>query len=252
MKSIKSITERMIYQAKHTRRQTLIHELNAHGIKYHTESCGDACENVVVSLTDQSRYTLLVAHYDVYGTSLGINDNTVAIATLISSIKEMMASKLQIPLKVLFADKEESGMIGSQHYAKTHKNNLQAVIVLDIVGFGNRLIHGSQFPNDFSMLDTLGIQSIKTVMPSDNFSFLKLNIKTTLITACYNEELKEEKGVFDVSFPWYFSSSFHNGVNDNDMSKINFELAEQLKDVLLKLCIRKEVTYDSTIESRNI
>jgi hypothetical protein len=252
MKSIQSITERMIYQAKHTRRQTLIHELNAHGIKYHTESCGDACENVVVSLTDQSRYTLFVAHYDVYGTSLGINDNTVAIATLISSIKEMMSKKYHLPVKVLFADKEESGMIGSQYFAHQYQHDLQAVIVLDIVGFGDRLIHGSKQPQDFHMLDILGIQNIKTVMPSDNLSFIRHNIKTTLITACFNEELKEENGMIDVSYPWYFSTSFHNGINDNDMNKINFELAEKLKEILLTLLLRKEVSYDTTIESRSI
>jgi len=252
MQTIQMMTQRMIYDAQSTRLETLIHELEFNHIPYDIEPCGNDCQNVIVSMTDQKRYVLLVAHYDIYGSSLGINDNTVAIATLISSIKEMMSKKYHVPVKVLFADKEESGMIGSQYFAHEYQHDLQAVIVLDIVGFGDRLIHGSKQPQDFHMLDVLGIQNIKTVMPSDNLSFIRHNIKTTLITACFNEELKEENGMVDISYPWYFSTSFHNGINDNDMNKINFELAEKLKETLLKIVLRKEDKNDITVKSRSI
>jgi hypothetical protein len=245
MKRIKSITESMVFQPKTTRFETLTYTLEQYHIPYEVESCGDSCNNVIVSNTDASRYTLLVAHYDVYGSSLGINDNTVSVATLITIYQEMI-KKCSLPFKILFADKEESGMIGSQHFAKKYKDNILVAIVLDIIGFGNTLIQGSKTLLDFHMLNDLGIKSIKTVMPSDNLAFQKESIKTTLITACFDEELKDIHGELDITYPWYFSTSFHNGIHDNDMKKINFELASQLLSIFIRLFEKGEHNHDIT------
>jgi len=96
------------------------------------------------------------------------------------------------------------------------------------------------------MLNDLGIKSIKTVMPSDNLAFQKESIKTTLITACFDEELKYIHGELDITYPWYFSTSFHNGIHDNDMKKINFELASQLLSIFIRLFEKGEHNHDIT------
>jgi Zn-dependent M28 family amino/carboxypeptidase len=189
-------------------------------------------ENIIVSLTNSKTYTLLVGHYDIFGDSLGINDNTTSIASLISMIIQIKDSNIPIkPIKILFSDLEEKGMRGSAHYAKMHRADIKEAIVLDIVGYGDMFIYGSH--QQFNLGIAPKMKEVNMVLPSDNFAFEKKGIKNVLITAIHENHTKHvSKNLVQIT-DFSFSESFHNGPKDNDLSQINLELLSSLKEYLI-------------------
>lgn len=219
-----------------SRRDILKNLLAMCDIAYEVEPFEDGFysgENIIVSLTNSKTYTLLVGHYDIFGDSLGINDNTTSIASLISMILKIKGSNIPMkPIKILFSDLEENGMRGSAHFAKMHREEIKEAIVLDIVGYGDMFIYGSH--QQFHLGVSPKIKEVNMVLPSDNFAFEKKGIKNVLITAIHEKHTKYvSKEVVQIT-DFGFSESFHNGPKDNDLSQINLELLSSLKEYLIK------------------
>lgn len=214
--------------------------LNRFEIPYEVEEDNDNCKNVVVSMTNEKEYILFVSHYDLYPGSTGINDNTAAIAVMINVINELMFSTNPIlPVKVLFSDKEETGMIGSDSYIKKHNDEIIMAIVLDIVGYGERLVAGSKDNDLFGFLEQYGITNIDRILPSDNLMFNIHGIPNTLIVATHDADIKksiyEGKTRYTLSHTPKFYESFHNRAMDGKIEVINFELVEHLRNSIIKI-----------------
>lgn len=219
-----------------TRRDILKNILTLCDIVFEVEPFDDGFyqgENIIVSLTKEDEYTLLVGHYDVFEDSLGINDNATSIAALITFILETKARKQWMrPVKILFADLEEKGMRGSLAYAKKHKQEIKEAVVLDIVGYGDMFIYGSH--QRFDALSEAYMKEVNMVLPSDNIAFERKNIRNVLITAIHQEDTRAVSGKLVQIANFQFSESFHNGSKDNDLSQINLELLASLKYHLIR------------------
>lgn len=211
--------------------------LKRHKIKYEIEINEDGSKNVIVPMTEESDYILLVAHYDLFEGSTGINDNTASIATLIKVIKHFKGKK-SLPFKVLFPDKEETGMGGSAEFIKKHRKEINFAIVLDIIGYGDTLVSGSKNSDLFSFLESYDIKTIKTILPSDNLMFNLYQVHNTLIVATHKEDIitmKDYNGelIYSLTSSPKFYESFHNRAMDGKIEVINFELIEHLRNSII-------------------
>jgi hypothetical protein len=215
----------------------LIEILENNEISYKTEKYNGAV-NLIVPIKGSNKATdgfiLLGAHYDIYPGSYGINDNSCALGVLIEFI---LATKLRKPkenLEIVFFDKEEVGMIGSYNYALKHNKEINAAIILDIIGYGDTYIYGtpSHSLSFKDLLERVGAKEIATVLPSDNVQLSRFVEKVALITAVHDKDIIRTRSSYwthDLGPSPEFYTSFHNRKNDNDINIINFELLETLK-----------------------
>lgn len=231
------IVEQFLDLSEKPRADALKILLTYYNIKHTEMRCNVECNNIYVPLTEDKPYKLLVAHYDVFGTSSGINDNTAAIAMLIEVIKHFKKTGDKANFNVLFTDKEESGMIGSYYYAKNYAEEIEEAIVFDIIGYGDSAVYaeGSTETNE-SVLRNLGIKRIDHFLPSDNLSFERNKVKSTLVVAAHDEDLVPNNlGIYELNSKPRFYESFHNREKDNNIEVINFELIEDLRNKVIQL-----------------
>lgn len=237
MKTEKQLIQQFLELKDINRFDALTQILKFHGIEYEVEEYEDGVRNVIVSMTDKEDYLLLVAHYDLFPGSTGINDNTASIAVLINVILSIQANgNKTLPFKVLFPDKEESGMVGSSEYINRHGEHIIGAFVLDIVGYGDTLVHGSVKNEAFDFLTKYNIIPVDTILPSDNLIFNANAIPNTLIVATHKEDiLSNNKGGHRLSVYPKFYESFHNRAMDGNIEVINFELISHLRDSIVDM-----------------
>lgn len=217
--------------------------LRENDIAYEIQDCGESCNNVLVPMTDKDQgYALLVAHHDLYPGSTGINDNTASIAVLINVIKYIKQNNVQtIPFNILFTDREESGMVGSQNFLRDNSSNILFAIVLDIIGYGEKLVSCTlEYKNFFKILDNYGIVSVDTVLPSDNLMFNSFGIVNTLIVATHENDILKGKDYhgnenFRLTDIPKFYESFHNRAMDGKLEVINFDLIKKLRESIIDM-----------------
>lgn len=218
---------------------TLEMVLNSFNIQYKIQKENDTT-NVIIPKRDNSQYRVIGAHYDVWGTSKGINDNTVAVATLIKLA--MLNTKRNV--EIVFFDKEETGMLGSDLYIRRSKNAsaISNALILDVIGFGDTLLfsgdiftknhYNRKFNYDSSYV-------LYNVLPSDNLVFDRHKIANTLLVAAPHSDLNfvehEKRIKVAINRSAKFYESFHNRNLDNDISIINWELVDFIYNKLVEL-----------------
>lgn len=216
------------------RLNALITLLAYYNIEYTIESTLET-HNIIVRLGDrQSNQTATVigAHYDIFPNSTGINDNTCALVVLINFLKLADKVKFNMPIDIVFFDREETGMLGSSEYLRIHSNDINSAYIFDIIGFGDTLIYGSHslyWPN----MESFGIKKVITVLPSDNVVFESWDIPAVLITAAHKDDMRYSyMSGYRVDHTAKFYESFHGRKLDNDIEIINFDLLNQALDFL--------------------
>jgi len=231
------IVEQFLDLQDKPREEALKTLLTYYEIKHEEVRCNVDCNNILVRMTDKKPYKLLVAHYDVYGNSTGINDNTTAIAMLIEVIRHFKKENKKVDFNVLFTDKEESGMIGSYYFSSNYRKEIEEAIVFDIIGYGESAVYAeSSVETNESILKEIGIKRINQFLPSDNISFKNNGVKSTLIVAAHDNDLVLNKdGLYELNSKPRFYESFHNREKDNDIEVINFELIKDLREKIIKL-----------------
>ena len=241
--TIKEIVEFFIKEGKEKPRlEILVELLTKHNLKVTTQQNHQAT-NVVVELGDRSLNKTIVigGHYDVFPKSLGINDNTVAVAALIELAQKLKDTKYKID--IVFFDREESGFHGSSLYISTvGLQNIEYAIILDIIGYGDSpIITGASLTNTnrISTFKTLIAKNAFKVtenrLPSDNSIFMLNRIPAVLIVAIHDEDTLElDNGLVSISPAPEFYSSFHNGKNDNKIEIINWEIPELIINNLVR------------------
>lgn len=229
---------------RESRRTTLEFILEAEGIPFEKMVSGRAT-NIVVNLSADKEVLpqyAVGAHFDKVSNSKGINDNAVAVATLIKIAKEY--KNKDIPMHVVFFDKEESGMIGSSGYGKANKQ-LKHVLVLDIIGFGDTPVICTadgicDFPTTIGISDDL---------PSDNYGIRGSGVDTSLIVTVPRADLELKDGKVKLTKSPSFYSSFH-GKEFDDIKYINWSAVKKIyNDVVAYIESRQftELTYKSDV-----
>lgn len=244
---IESITDYFISNHnKKSRLESLKDVLEMFDLEYNLQVLQDEfadTTNVILRFGSKNKPALVLgAHYDVWGTSVGINDNTVAVATLLSLAIELKdVEKFNQPVEIVFFDKEETGMVGASLYAQSNPK-VDFVYILDIIGYGNtKLLCGVDDKEtilpQISPLIERGFRYMNTDLPSDN-AVLKYRLPAKLIVVTPKVDLiiedNRSRKVRLKPNPTFYSS-FHNQKNDNNVKKINWSIAREIKGDMLEV-----------------
>jgi len=233
IKTIKDIVVDLLVYNKLDRFSRLCKVLKANGIVYKAESLTPGTTNIVISLGSRNadtKHIVLGAHYDVYPGSLGINDNTISVAMLIKFAILYISSGSEIPIDIVFFDKEESGMIGSRDYANKNKCMISYALIFDIIGFGDTLVCCSEDKElkDY-LFEAADIYSLTSILPSDNLSLQAQGIPSALIVSTKQSDLvKCDTFSYSLVNHPEFYATFHGRIDDNDMSILTMHNAEEL------------------------
>lgn len=98
--------------------------------------------NIIIPLTqyydgEYDEKLVFMAHYDAVHGSTGANDNGSSVAILISMCKKLVDSgTINIPVEVVFTDREETGGLGCKMYLEQYGHLISEVINLDTCGVG--------------------------------------------------------------------------------------------------------------------
>ncbi len=101
------------------------------------------CRNIEAARgTASGRHAILTAHYDSRPRSPGASDDASGIAVMLAFIRRGFDKDLPFDIRYLFADCEEEGCVGAEHYAaQLYRANLlkeiSCLVNLDAVGWPN-------------------------------------------------------------------------------------------------------------------
>lgn len=95
-----------------------------------------------------ARAVLVAAHFDSVRGTPGADDNASGVAVALEVARHFAERPTRRPLRLVFFDEEEVGMVGSAHYARspTRRAELAAVVVLEMVGFTCKAKGCQRFP----------------------------------------------------------------------------------------------------------
>lgn len=240
---IKNIVEQFLQDnlKGFTRLYTLKRILTENEIEYKVVKNRFATNVVIGFNSFQKKRIVLGAHYDVYSTSTGINDNTVAVATIIKLIKNI--DKTKLPLDIVFFDREETGMLGSKLYINiTKKEFIEEALILDVIGYGDVLAFSGNTKlttKYFNKFNSLPSCILSYELPSDNIVFNRHRIPSTLLVVVPNEDLtlkwKDNPEICVLKPTAEFYETFHNRTKDNDINIINWELVDLIYTKLVDI-----------------
>lgn len=105
--------------------------------------------NLSVAFGSGPREIVVGAHYDAAmlkdGTlSHGMVDNGASVVALVRLAEALRGKKLRHPVRILFFDQEEIGLLGSKAYAAGKKpGEVAAAVNLDVAGYGDTVAYGT-------------------------------------------------------------------------------------------------------------
>jgi hypothetical protein len=208
--------------------------------------------NVTVKLNQpkdfDGKVVVLGAHYDIVPKSTGLNDNGAAIIMLLEFIKNYKDT-IKVPMDIVFFDREETGMVGSDLYAAGQYHNIEFALIFDIIAYGDTLVFGS-YDKALSryLINHTSFKQLDQVLPSDNVSFNRYKVPVALITAAPKTDLEE---LLDGSYKLVgseFYESFHNRNKDNDINVLNLNLITETTISLSSLFLH----YDAAKHALNL
>lgn len=222
--------------------------------------------NLIITFNPQIIKNRIVfsAHYDIVNGSTGANDNGSSIVILLELARYLKEKNTNLPVDIVFFDKEECGSKGCSAFINEYKENIKVAINLDVCGCGenvvildeckdidipfdiinkakeNGFIFTDLFPyGDARMMSEKGVNNISiSVFPNKDTEILKnikfdIEIKQKLKNhENYSLTLLEAKRNLNVNF---FSMELfkymHNGIYD-DIKYINFDIMNDILSFL--------------------
>jgi hypothetical protein len=149
--------------------------------------------NVVVTINGREPEILVGAHYDAVrlqdGTmSKGAVDNAASVLILMRLAETLSGTRPRNRIRIVFFDMEELGLLGSEAYAKNHRDRqTRAMVNLDVNAFGDTLIFGPRGASNDAAFQAMRETCVAVAAacvefpqmpPSDNLSFQKAGIPT--------------------------------------------------------------------------
>jgi hypothetical protein len=208
-------------KANNERREILKRALAARAIAYTAEpyqAAGRAGENVIVEIGDGTHVLGIAAHFDRVPNSPGANDNASCVAAAMAAYEGIRNEGAPVNLRVrfLFFDHEETGRLGSKHYARNHElGRFVGVASLELCGIGDALgvwdVHG---PAENSLLVDafaaaaeaeevyLGIHGAVPRYSSDHRSFADAGLPAVGITVLPQQDETRLRDYIDYPDRW--------------------------------------------------
>lgn len=200
---MKSNLVKIAFADQEQRRNGLLSILRMNNIPFtlHHNKVGEHwVENIIVSILKGNQRLVIGAHYDSLEGSTGANDNAAAVCILVEVAKRLTEKAPQIPIDIVFFDREEYIDRGSADYIHfMNKDNILAMINLDVCGVGNQIVFGpSKNLKDGLLADIftkVDIQqkhrakAVEYIPPGDEKSFESKGIPNISIAMLPNNEV---------------------------------------------------------------
>lgn len=193
-------------------------------------------ENVHVEVGSGTPKVVIGAHHDSVDGSTGANDNASGVCVLLSLAKSWLQSPPGIPLELVFFDREERVDKGSEAYVRdTGKENILAMVNLDICGYGDtiaiapsRNLQSGLLAGAIGGLDTVDyrFQIVDHLPPGDDVTFEKQGIPNISICILPAPEVEvvakfaehiytnNPQGMEELPFVPSIMETMHNGPRD--------------------------------------
>ena len=132
-------------KANDERREILKRALAARAIAFTAEpyqAAGRAGENVIVEIGAGTHVLAFAAHFDRAPNSPGANDNASCVAAAMAAYERIRndGAPVNLSVRFLFFDHEETSRLGSKHYARNHDlSRFVGVASLELCGIGDAL-----------------------------------------------------------------------------------------------------------------
>ncbi len=148
--------------------------------------------NVVATKRGTTRPNEIIViggHFDSVPRSPGANDNASGVATLMEAARVLASVPTARTIQFVPFSGEELGLFGSAAFANDRRQGVVAMINLDMVGWGERLMVGNSPGRDGAAVDTalqvaqrLGIEVNRfRAVGSDHVSFERHGIPTVFV-----------------------------------------------------------------------
>jgi hypothetical protein len=149
--------------------------------------------NIVVTFSGRDPEIVVGAHYDALlmadGTlSKGAVDNAASVVVLLRVAEALSRSRPRSRVRIVFFDMEELGLLGSEQYARIHRDRTtRAMVNLDVNAFGDTTIFGPRAASNDAVFHAMRLTCAEVARvcvefprmpPSDDLSFQKAGIPT--------------------------------------------------------------------------
>jgi Zn-dependent M28 family amino/carboxypeptidase len=250
-------------QATNAKRLAALEEiLTERKIPFEAQSFdGGKGTNLSVAFGSGPREIVVGAHYDAVmlkdGTlSQGMVDNGASVIALVRLAEALRDRKLRHPVRILFFDQEELGLLGSQAYLASRKpGEIAAAVNLDVAGYGDTIAYGtgkgeSTAPVVRAVERVCAERSLDCVRfpvfpPSDDRSFEKAGIPNVSLAFVPGVEAHQlwlllnggpESGLRESFLPGTLKTIHTPGDNLEKIEPATLDLAEKtVLEVLLQL-----------------
>jgi hypothetical protein len=104
---------------------------------------------------DSDKSVLLMAHSDSVAAGPGAGDDGSGVAVLLETIRALKAGPLRAgrPVTALFSDGEEPGLLGATAYVREARDNIAAVVNVDVRGDSGASFLFQSSPGDAGLID---------------------------------------------------------------------------------------------------
>jgi hypothetical protein len=164
----------------------------------------------------------MVAHHDVHPRSLGYNDNSSGVVTLLK-----MQKFLPDNVELVFTDGEERGGQGCRYYLENYPRPKRAINV-DVVGLEGRIFYETYGTSAFDIPRYM--EEYKNIPFSDSYILAHYKVPNILLLTGKSKDTLIED-IFEAQ---------HGGWNDKNLSLISEDGMEAVFHTLLKMIGAKE------------
>lgn len=179
--------------------------------------------NIIVPAKQQAGKIVLTAHHDLFTGSIGYNDNSTGVATLLR-LQEYLPDDVEL----VFTDQEEHGGRGCTAYLEeqTKKKTMPRIAInVDVVGLGSK-VFGAAYGNwEEINLDGTAIEFMESIPFSDSYILNHYGVPNILLVTGENRR----------SLIWDIFEAQHNGRNDGRLELISEAVLDKVFDTLTTL-----------------
>jgi len=174
--------------------------------------------NIIIPAKDQENKISIIAHHDIYRGSLGYNDNSTGVVTLL----KLQEADLPDNVELVFTDGEEFGGRGCSLYLNESVKPKIAINV-DVVGLGNKIFYEKY--GDGIKVDGKRMEYFRNIPFSDSYILREYDVPNVLLLTGYSKEALISN-IFEAQ---------HNGPKDGMLDLIQEDIMDKVYDMVLDI-----------------
>ena len=179
----------------------------------------------------------LTAHHDIFPGSNGANDNASSISILLKLADYIIKNGSNIPITIVFFDKEETGGIGSKKYTENIDGKAD-FINLDACGYGNTIVFCDRYvdwnSNLYKLFCNKEIQDKYNIQTAKRFPFSDATIISENSHNVLSISVFPETYISSGNISFKIMESMHLGPFD-DIKYINYDSMNSIFNLLVDI-----------------